>query len=427
MMTHKEHKMWEASRMRATRSLAFIMALFLMFAPAPSFAQCEAPGTIEGAQAGIDDEMRINIEWLGIGTAAGWANLLDGLRAQLGVTGRDLILAALHEFWDRWGGAWKSMTKQLSAGTALQTLEWGRYNDVENTAKVALEVQKQKLRSKLLYQPTDETCRFDTLAAYMTPSRQISRALENGYEWDIMKEGNNIEGSFGQYGPGNLQEYLWQAYSLYFCDAEAEGGHKNSGCDTSGPLATWDVLPSKTIFSRETIHLEDYSKRVTLWQLIYNITGYKVPTPVLKGSLKSPQGMDEMMKRRSYLAQMDAVSALLYHVIAERVPGLEAREVRDLRTHEGGSPATDAASTHEIRQAIVEQLWDPGYYKNLYDNPSTIAQKEIYLKAYNLMMLYDLIAKQERISNVYAIQTSNILQRADISRGSAASGQPVKQ
>ncbi len=47
---------------------------------------------------------------------------------------------------------------------------------------------------------------------------------------------------------------------------------------------------------------------------------------------------------------------------------------------------------------------------NLYDNPSTIAQKELYLKAYSLVMLYDMISKQEKISNAYAIETAAILE-----------------
>jgi hypothetical protein len=132
---------------------------------------------------------------------------------------------------------------------------------------------------------------------------------------------------------------------------------------------------------------------------------------------------------------MDAVNALMYSVLADRAPGpvatpddkARALEIQLMREQEGVTTASATPSAHEIRQAIVEQLWDPEYYKNLYDNPTTVGQKEIYLKAYNLMMLYDLIDRQEKISNVYAIETSNLLNSVDASRSAASVTSPVTQ
>ncbi len=83
-------------------------------------------------------------------------------------------------------------------------------------------------------------------------------------------------------------------------------------------------------------------------------------------------------------------------------------------------------ASREVRRSIIEQLWDPSYYKNLYDNPSTIAQKELYLKAYGLVMLYDMISKQEKISNAYAIETANILNGSQYGRATTTASTPLQ-
>jgi hypothetical protein len=78
----------------------------------------------------------------------------------------------------------------------------------------------------------------------------------------------------------------------------------------------------------------------------------------------------------------------------------------------GVSTASANPSERELRQAVLEQLWDPGYYVGLGDDPSTATQKEIYLEAYNLMLLYQLVNKEEKISNVYAVQTAALLEQS---------------
>jgi hypothetical protein len=83
-------------------------------------------------------------------------------------------------------------------------------------------------------------------------------------------------------------------------------------------------------------------------------------------------------------------------------------------------------SLREIRASVIEQLWDPNYYKNLYDDPSTVAQKEVYLKAYGLMMLYDMISKQEKISNAYAVETANVLRHSAKILESASTNVPLQ-
>ena len=178
-------------------------------------------------------------------------------------------------------------------------------------------------------------------------------------------------------------------------------------------------MPSTTIFAKETIDMTNLDTRDAITELIYNITGYKAPDTIMVSALTSSIGLQQRQENREYIAQMDAIGALVYSVVADRMPGRtipgfvgEAPEIKNMRLKMGiaFADASITPSAREIRQAIVEQLWDPGYYKELYDAPSTITQKEVYLKAYSLVMLYDMISKQEKISNAYAIQTANILE-----------------
>ncbi len=168
--------------------------------------------------------------------------------------------------------------------------------------------------------------------------------------------------------------------------------------------------------------------------LMFNVTGYMVPEPILSTALGTAPGIEQMFLRREYMAQMAAAGSLLYSVVADRAPGQKAPEVQLMRERMGVQStnpletpyASPTPSVREIRQSIIEQLWDPSYYQNLYDNPSTIAQKELYLKAYSLVMLYDMISKQEKISNAYAIETAAILENTEHSRNAFTSQAPVR-
>jgi hypothetical protein len=108
---------------------------------------------------------------------------------------------------------------------------------------------------------------------------------------------------------------------------------------------------------------------------------------------------------------MDAVNALVFSIVAERTPGRASPEVQQLRQRMGIGDAAPNASEREIRQSIIEQLWDPAYYINLTDGSTSVAQKEVFLQAYNLMLLYRLYEKSEKIANAHAIETGNMLEK----------------
>ena len=417
-MVKEQHICFFGKRLLLQEAGFACLVLMLTIYPVRAFAQCEQPGKAEIAGETVMGEQDAAIAALIVSVEASWTTDIDTLREGLGAKDQEdkaSILAKLNGFWTEWQTALQDMTKQLSAGTSDQNRQLGSINDASNGLTSALEMQKERTKSVFAYQPTNQTCRFDTIAMYMTPARAVSDALMNGFEWDFVTSGNNEVGSLAQYGPANEQNDLWRHYTTEFCDKHAE--NDNAGCTSDGGVGSWwerwkgryvdmDVLTSSLLFSQYTIDMAHTQALDAVHQMMFNVLSYQAPPPILPGSLGSPTGMAQLLARRSYIAQMDTVGALMYSVTAERAPSAPpslsdpntkgAPEVQDIRKSQGVEgygllqnldyllpPYLDMASPtpsqREIRQSIIEQLWNPNYYKELDDNPATIGQKELYL------------------------------------------------
>ena len=195
-------------------------AFFLVLCPVRSFAQCEVPPAAYTAAAlianyqelSIMDQMVPNLE-------ANWEWALDILRMQMGRQDQQdwtKMFAALNTWWSRWFPDLKSMTSQLSAGIVDETEKLGSINDANNILAAAQDEQKERIKAKLTYQPSDQACRFDTQANYLAQDRAIGEAVERGLEWDFVSVGNNEVGSLAQDGPAGLQKERWNIYTKNF-------------------------------------------------------------------------------------------------------------------------------------------------------------------------------------------------------------------
>ncbi len=319
------------------------------------------------------------------------------------------------------------MTKQLHGGNIDQTRQRGSDIDSTNVLATTRMQTRQEMVAKKTFQPTNQACQFDTFSGYLGRSMSVSRAMSTGYALDFNKIGQGDKNSPAGGGPQMLQKARWETYKEKFCDPDANGGV--AGCDTAGPMAGADVMPSRTIFAKDTLEVDSEDTREAINQLMFNITGYETPQIIPQSALKSTTGVAQRQQNREYLAQMDAVGGLVYGVVAERTPGKAAPEIEAMRKKMGVVDASPTPSKREIRQAIIEQLWDPNYYIELNDSASTLTQKELYLKAYSLVMMYDLIAKQERVSTAYAIETANMLEKTtgkSSIRGASGKSAPLK-
>jgi len=400
------------------RAGAFVALMLLVFvsvmAPRPAVAQCEVPGVTIAAASAI--------------TAANTASLYANYMAPTGILPaawtvsitivqgtliaalkvfEDTLFNRLRKFWDDYLQALKDQTAELNGSITDGTRQLNSLMDTSSMGSNQRALQMAQTQAKKDYQPTEEGCRFDTAGKYMATTTRIRRAAQSSLGGDLASVGMNTKGSDAALGPAAFEQVRWHRYATVFCDPDANGG--KPGC-SGGPLAAADVEPSKTFFGRETIPMDtDDNWRVAANELTYNITGYKPNKPVPKDALESSIMQDRRAEQRAYATQMDAVSALVTDVIADRTPGPAAPEIKQLRQKEGISDASDHPSAREIRQSVIEQLWDPNYYVNLQDGPASTSRKELYLSAYNLMLLNLIVEKTEKIANALAVETSNLL------------------
>ncbi len=331
-------------------------------------------------------------------------------------TMEDTILTRLEKFWDAWLLALKDETAQLSGSTQDGTRHLDSLFDSSDETQNERLLQETEHTAKKQYQTTDQGCRFDTAARYMNSNMRNGTFISQGIAKDNDVQGSNNSATPAAAGEGPVDKARFNTYSSTFCDAVSNGGYP--GCATAGPLANYDTLPGKTLFGKETLDSPsapgsvDKNERAAIEALTYNITGFDVPDPFQPGVLETAAGKEQRVTDRQYLAQMDAVSSLVTSLVGERMPGSKPTpEVQQLRTKLGVTDASQYASEREIRQSVVEQLWDPNYWVDLGDSPGSVSQKEVYLQAYNLLMLYKIIEKTEKIANTYAIETADMLEK----------------
>ncbi len=306
--------------------------------------------------------------------------------------------------------ALKGFTAQLNSGLQQKDKMLGTSIDASMLNSSARRSQLEKYKARKKYRPNEIACKMDTATKYTGRSREVSKALATGYSKDFNSIGNNNAKSKAGSGPQSLHKNRWKTYSETFCDPKSNRGAAGCASIEETELTNMHIMPSKAIFSQDTIDLTDKDKSKGIDELMFNITGYKTSDSITLSEQEEQRGLTAIQKRREYLAQMDAVGSLIYSVVAERAPGKEAPEVQAMRQKNGVTYASKNPSSYEIRQAIVEDIRSPDIYKSLNEDAASITQKEIYLKAYSLVLLYDLIAKQEKISNAYAIETANMLE-----------------
>jgi len=421
-----EVKMQKAENSLIRRALAVLLVCGLLTTGATrAEAQCEAAVTmIEAGVVAGANATEIGIAsgaLIGVYTAELTAvqTLLIGLMEAMERT----ILNRMTQFWEDWEDALQAMTAQLHAGINDQTRQMSSMFDTSNLTATARILQRAEDRAKKQFTPSEQGCRFDTTAVYRAAANRNTAQYQNLISKEVIDVGTNKAGSLGSTGPAELLSTRWQRYQSAFCDPDSSSGE--AACTGAMPDRNASITPSRTIFGQETIDVSNPNNYLAVNEIVYNITGFEPPPPV--DSLNTPQGKEERQRARNYLAQMDVATALVSSVVAERMPSEEAPAIGAIRSSVGVPNPSDRPSEREIRQATIEQFFDPNYYINLIDNPSVVAREETFLYAYNLMLLYKLIEKTEKIANAYAVQTANIIQQGETaSRAGTESYAPLR-
>ena len=415
--------------MKKTKAIIFLAALFLtVMSSRPSQAQvCETPAELTAAtalsistQTGAVTAMTTAIS-LAVETSTSLARSVI-------VTGLDVVWFTmrdrLNQFWLDWQEAQKGQIAQIHGGQLDQTRQLGSVLDASMMGQARRAIESQQIQAQRNLINTEEGCRFDTTAPYMSRAMRTSRAVAVGGARDTTARISGRQGSISGRGPAAATAARMELYRTVFCNPNNNNGE---GCSAAAnPYTDAHVLPSKTLFGRETLRLDDANAVAAVNELTHNLVGYKVPPLKSPEVLETAAGREQRWKDREVMAQMDASAGLVWGIVGERAPAGPAPEVQQMRLRMGQTDPATNPSEYEIRQNVIEQLWDPAYYANLQDGSAATRQKEIYLKAYALMQLNKLIEKMERISTVYAVQTSNILEQANTTNSGRQEFQPLR-
>ncbi len=414
--------------LRRTAAVSAMVCMLVVTSHNAAYAVCETPGAAssfassvfkpgqQAAVAAAENAIKLAIEAERMAANAAIGAVIN--------TGRTTIFNRLNKFWQEWLKAMQDQTKQLNSGQIDQTRQMVTNFDANNMQEAGRQLQQSEFDQKKQFAVSDEACRFDTTAKYLGRTQQMGKAVATGFSSSFNNTGNNKVGTPGEFGKKSLHKARWDSYMNRFCDPNQNGG--GLPCSAPATHANAHILPSKTIFAKETIDLSDPVVMDSVNQLVYNVSGYDIPDPIAPEVQESAIGREARQNNRENMTQMDAVSSLIWSVVGERAVGQPAAEVKQLRVRAGVSDASDKPSEREIRQKILEEIWDPRYYIQLNDGASTVAQKEIYLKAYSLVLLYQMIEKTEKISGAYAIQAANMLDKFDTSRHAAKAGAAAK-
>ncbi len=321
----------------------------------------------------------------------------------------EMMRGRLDKFWVDLQMALEGMSTQLYSSAVNVARIMSSNADAEALSKSEMTRNEQELKAKDNSTVTEEACVFDTVAKSAAVASKTTTAIAAAMSNTHAAISGNRAGSASATGRGGFIGQRFANYASKFCDPNANGG--NSPCTTAGSMPNADIMPSRTLFEKPTIDMTNDDTRTAVNELVYNLTGY-IPTETIpETALESAEGKEIRQVNREYAARMDAVSGLIWGIVGERAPGPKSQEIQDLRLRAGASNPSLNPSEREVRQAIVEQLWDPKYYANLGDSVNTISQKDLYLKAYSSVLLHKMIEKTERISTVYAIETADLLRK----------------
>lgn len=444
------------------RAAALAVVAVLACTPGLALAQCQPPGVTVGVAntvgATLETSLRAHytcnqpagapgilcIAWqTSTQTAMGLANA--ALRAF-----ENALYRRLRDFWDDWLEALQAQTAQLNSSLTDGSRGLAGLFDTANMTLNQRTVQGAEMTAKKQHMPTDEGCRFDTAGAKLGTGVRVAGTMTKIIGRQFGGIGTNEANTPAAKGSAPLQAIRWANYYNLFCDKNMNGGRAacpGSGADGRGgnsqELVGLHILPAKTLFGKETIPLNDDTTpvvghptitraggayKVATDELIYNLTGYEAPQPIPSDALAAASIKDRRAETRAYATQMDVMVSLVSNIVAERTPGEPSADIQQLRQSNGITDANRAPSVKEIQQSVLEQLWNPNYYINLSDTNSAAAKKEVYLKAYNLMLLYKLVDKTERIANAYVVETSNMIDtyQGDALAGDQRSSVPIR-
>ena len=410
---------------------AFLMALVFGL-PGRAVAQCDLPGTIQAAGTTLDAAQETAVQTMVSDIELNVTVVVDAARllftapvvGTIPLWGRS-IRVVMRTWADRWiKNGLMPGTAQMNTTKVDQTRNLGSTIEGENQTKASREIQVREAESVKKYLPNEYTCVADSTARYASQAVYTARAVENSTVTELSDIGLNTQAVDDGRAEGLNRR--WADYSANFCNNQANNGA--AGCTAALPNAGADVSVAKTLFRKETINMADPATALATKELVQNLASFETVDPVPPGTLNSVTGREQMLRQRRLQTQMNAVTGVLASVVGDRTPGsgTVAPEVAAQRLDAGVpvSEISDTPSKRELRQAVIDKLWSAKFYRDLGDEPGTVLQKEVYLKAYSNALLYDLIARTEQVATLFSIQLGNMSDEVGTTTG-AIQARPI--
>lgn len=400
-----------------------LVAGYLALAPLPAQAACEMSTMITQGAKNLDQVQKNGVEGLvtymkgAIDTQLNSANTF--MNAPL-VGYIDLQYGhRLRQRFTKWWKTWldegiRPMTKQLYSIKVDQARNLGTAIDAESIVKTQRDMQVREAEAVKKFMPGEFTCNADSTARYMNQAQAASKGAQAALVTDISRMGMNVRGSGVEGGPASWVNRRWDIYSKTFCNNASNSGA--GGCATALPDADADTAVARTLFRKETIDMSNPNNVLAAREMVQNISSTRPAEIVPPAAFNSAPGRENFLRQRRLQAQTNAVTAAVSGVVGDRVPaaGGVATEVVAQRLA-SGVPASEISNTpskRELRQTVIDRLWSPQFYRDLGDEPNTVLQKEVYLKAYSNALMYDLIARTEQIAMLLAVQLGDMTDKA---------------
>jgi hypothetical protein len=355
----------------------------------------------------------------------------------------DLMRIRLDRFWYDIFAAMSKMMSQIQSSGINNARILSSIDDANNMSLNAISHQEAEVRAKKNQAPTTEGCQFDTFAHGIGPGRIISTVASVAEANRQGAIGASVAGSgfSGGKGPSDYIQNRYQRYVTTFCDPYANGGNSPclamqtppvpaatpsnpnpvAGNPVPQPLQNASVAVGTTLFGQDTIPVIQNPLLFTaLQEMEANLTGF-IPPPTIPGAaLLTDQGLEQDERNRRYRTRAGVLSALFWDVAGDRLPATDAtgtapvqagQALQSLRLREGITSASPTPSMQEMLRAMIESLSGPNAAVSMGESPGAIAQREVQIMAYNNLLLYRLIEKQEKQAVAHAVDAALMLER----------------
>lgn len=396
-------------------ALAFCLAM-----PTPALAVCEywwnlssdvATVTAQQTAAATASSTQINTA-----VTAGINATTTSLEAEISAMD-DNVRQTMADWWERYREAMQQQAAQINAARIDQMRQMGSVLDSQMQTATQTEIQRQENKIARSYQiSSDLSCVTDTLGKAFGSSANSSRALSNAYSRDYGRMWMNSAGTPTANGPAAAVKSYFSDYCEYVSGDFNDGV---TGCPTPQTDPRYidaDIAVGDVIFKDYTIKMEDPKIMKAANVITRNIAGIKSSDVINQKMLTTAAGEEGILRQRSIAAQANVAQSLITTIIAERSPSAApAPQIQALRIASGidASRTHDNPSEREIRQAMIDQLRSPTYYQEMAGGEEEILRHETELRMFNLLQMYRLMERMERMALLSASQFGAKLDRTN--------------